>query len=124
MFNVVQTPVLPDSHAQAASNQQHDHHLNFNDCFPGTPPLASFHSVFSLHLFWKRMFGKKSGTGVTQAGCPSFHLTSSVRTLKRTQCTDNNQRPGLILSSSATGLITEEAFLSLYAGSLLQYANK
>jgi len=41
-----------------------------------------------------------SGVVFVWAVCPSCHPAISVRALKRTQCTDHNQWPGLILSSS------------------------
>ena len=47
------------------------------------------------------------------AGCPSCHLSISVKALKRTQSTNPNQWPRLILSSSTAGLLTEEALLPL-----------
>jgi len=45
------------------------------------------------------------------ARCPSRHPTNSVKAPKETQSTDTNQWPGLILSSSATRLLTERVFL-------------
>jgi len=45
--------------------------------------------------------------------CRSCHSTISVKALKRTQSTDPNQWPGLILSSSTTRLLMERT-LPLY----------
>jgi len=51
---------------------------------------------------------------VLRAGFPSSHRTTSIKALKVTQSTNSNQWPGLILSSSTTGLLMEEALLPLY----------
>jgi len=45
------------------------------------------------------------------AGCPSCHPTNSVKALKKTQSTDPDQWPGVILSSSNAGLPRDEALL-------------
>jgi len=45
--------------------------------------------------------------GFLHARCPSCHPTRSVRALKGTQNTNPNQWPGLILTSSTTGLLTD-----------------
>jgi len=51
---------------------------------------------------------------VLWAACPSSHQTTSIKALKETQSTNPNQWPGLILSSSTTGLLMEEGLLPLY----------
>jgi len=43
--------------------------------------------------------------------CPFCHLTISIRTPKKTQSTDPNQRPGLILSSQTARLPMEGPFV-------------
>jgi len=57
---------------------------------------------------------------VFRARCPSCHPTNSVNVLKENHSTNPNQWPGLILSSSATGLPTEGAFYQC-TGSPNQY---
>ena len=52
-----------------------------------------------------------SGMSFLWAGCPSCNPTISVKALKGTQCTNPNQWPGLILSSSITGLLREGVLL-------------
>ena len=52
--------------------------------------------------------------GFLQAGCPSCHPTISVKALKGKKSTDPNQWPGLILSSSTTGLLMKQLLLSLH----------
>jgi len=49
--------------------------------------------------------------GFFWAGCPSCHPTISIKALKETQSTSCNQCPGLILSSSTTGLLMEGALV-------------
>jgi len=56
---------------------------------------------------------RKSDKAVLQAECPSRRPTISVEALKETQSTDPNHWPGLIFSSSATGLSMEEVLLLL-----------
>jgi len=74
--------------------------LRVNGRFPREPGFASFPQSSSSN---------SSGTdplvSCSQAGCPSYHPTNSVKALKETQSTDHNQRPGLILSTFTTGLI-------------------
>jgi len=48
-----------------------------------------------------------------RAGYSSCHLAISVEALKGTQSADHNQWPGLILSLSSTGLLTEGVLLAL-----------
>ena len=62
-------------------------HLRFNDHFPDEPGLASYCTVFLLHLFCRRTCGI-SGTDYSWAGCPSCHQTDSVKTLKEAHSTD------------------------------------
>ena len=47
------------------------------------------------------------------AGCPSCHLTITVKTIKGAQSNNQNQWPGPILSSSKTRLLMEEVLLPL-----------
>jgi len=70
--------ILPVTHPAGC------HSIRTNQC----PPLPS--PTYFLH-----------------ARCPSCHPTNSVKALQETQSTDPNQWPGLILSSSTTGLLTE-----------------
>jgi len=51
--------------------------------------------------------------GFLQGRCPSCHPTVNVKTLQGTQCSNHDQWLGFILSSSATGLLTEGALLPL-----------
>ena len=66
--------------------------------------IAGFSSVFFHHFFWKK-------NSFLHATYPSCHPTNSVKTLKVTQSTKPNQWPDLVLSSSITGLLKEEALL-------------
>ena len=52
-----------------------------------------------------------SGWGCLWSGCPAYHPTMSVKALKGTQSNDRSSWPGLILSSSTTGLLVEGEFL-------------
>jgi len=46
--------------------------------------------------------------------CPSCHPTNSVKALKETQSSDPNQRLGVILSSTSTGLLRERVLAPLW----------
>ena len=64
-----------------------------------------------------------SGTGFSQAGCPSCHQTNSVKALKETQNTDLNQEKSSIHSgcslSSCTAKLVREGALCSYDGVVL-----
>ena len=64
-----------------------------------------------VRLFWKRTTGLVEWV-LLRDGCPSCHPAVSVKALKGTQDTDPNQWPGLILSSSTTGLLAPLRWLS------------
>jgi len=54
---------------------------------------------------------KISGMGFLQVKCPSCHPAISVKAPMKTQSTNPNHWPCLILSSSTTRLLMEELFL-------------
>jgi len=87
-------------------------YLRSNGHFPGKRWLASSpwlsylppcHGTESLGI---------NGTGFLQTRCASCRPTNNVKALKETH-TNSNQWPGLVLSSSTTGLRLEMALLSL-----------
>ena len=83
-------------------SHMHMHHVNGHcPARPGSAgsPMGPPHPAVSQENF-RRLVER----GSEQARCPSCHQTISVKALKGTQGTDPNQCPGLILSSSITGL--------------------
>jgi len=79
--------------------------FQFNGHFTSNPGSAGPSSLFFLHMFLKRTFGDKWHRFFM--GCMSF----SMKALKETQICEADQWPGLILSSSTTGLLMERALL-------------
>jgi len=78
-----------------------DYYFCFMAIFPGEPgSVSSFSEILLLHLFHQRTSGI-SWTDVLPVTRPSMSKQWGKHN------TDPNQRPGLILSSSTIGLLTE-----------------
>ena len=86
-------------------------HLSFNGLIAGDPVLSGSPSLSSSICPRRQSLGI-SGTGFT--GHVTFLSPSQLyKTMMETQSTDPNQWPGLIISSSTTGLLKEEVLLPL-----------
>jgi len=79
-------------------------HVNLGQTVPHSVPYSTCSRTESLEI---------SSTGYSQAWCPFCRPPNIVKALKKTQSTEPNQRPGLILSSSITRLLTQVALLLL-----------
>ena len=114
---------MQSSTTQAAFVVIRNIHLRFNDHFPDEPRLASYCTVFLLHLFCRRTFGI-SGTDYSWAGCPSCHQTNSVKTLKEAHSTDPTSG---LASSTLLNVFNVCRFLpisqQLFIFTILQYVD-
>ena len=91
------------------SISQQSYLLRLNGRFSGEPALASSPRTWILlPLVLEKNLWQCVAQVSLRAACPSRHPTNSVKALKETLSYHPNHWPGLILSSSTSGLLLRE----------------